>query len=235
MDTLRITFDRGTLRVEAADAVAHELPNVLWDKRTSCFRASAHRYARVLERARELSLEVTDEVAAGSRVVEAGWQRPPLRTYQDDAVSSWRAFGERGIVVLPTGAGKTRVAVAAAAASGTTCVVLCPTRALVREWRRELGRWYAGPIGVVGDGERTIEAVTVMTFESAYRHLDALGARFGMVVCDEVHHFAGGLRSEALEMCPAPRRLGLTATAPPFGFLGDERFVELIGPTVCEV
>ncbi len=77
--------------------------------------------------------------------------------------------------------------------------------------------------------------ITVMTFESAYRCLDRFGDGFGMVVVDEAHHFAGGIRAEALEMCPAPVRLGLTATPPLPGSLGAERLRDLVGPVVFEM
>jgi superfamily II DNA or RNA helicase len=50
-----------------------------------------------------------------------------------------------------------------------------------------------------------------------------------VLVVDEVHHFGSGVRDEALEMCAAPRRLGLTATAPEGEALA--RVNELIGPT----
>jgi superfamily II DNA or RNA helicase len=127
------------------------------------------------------------------------------------------------------------VAIAAMAALRTSALILCPTRVLLNEWAKTLARWYTGPIGVVGDGERRIEAVTVMTFESAYRHMDELAHLFGMLVVDEVHHFAGGVRAEALEMSPATARLGMTATAPPDGTPGRERLEQLVGPAVCEV
>jgi superfamily II DNA or RNA helicase len=39
-----------------------------------------------------------------------------------------------------------------------------------------------------------------------------LGARFGLVVFDEVHHLPGKVRREAATLCAAPLRLGLTAT-----------------------
>ncbi len=58
----------------------------------------------------------------------------------------------------------------------------------------------------------------------------AIGNRFGLLVVDEVHHFGNGLRDEALEMCTAPLRLGLTAT-PPDG-TSAARIAELVGPTV---
>src|SRR5260370_5813564 len=118
---------------------------------------------------------------------------------------------------------------------GGSALILCPTRALLSEGERTLAQWYMGRVGVVGDGERRIEAVTVMTFESAYRHADEVGQLFDAIVVDEVHHFGGGARSEALEMCPATARLGLTATAPPRDTESSERLDELLGPVVGEV
>ena len=150
-------------------------------------------------------------------------------------MDAWEAFGRRGVVVLPTGGGKARVAIAAMSRVRKASAVLCPTRALVDQWMRELGRWYRGDVGVVGDGQRRIEPITVLTFESAYRHMDTLGDRFAMVVVDEVHHFGTGSRDEALEMCAAPMRLGLTATAPRSDSGAASRLGVLVGPTVCEV
>ena len=63
------------------------------------------------------------------------------------------------------------------------------------------------------DGTRRIARTTVITFESGYRCLDRFGDAFGMVIVDEAHHFAGVVRAEALEMCVALIRLGLTATS----------------------
>jgi superfamily II DNA or RNA helicase len=56
-----------------------------------------------------------------------------------------------------------------------------------------------------------------------------------LIVIDEVHHFGSGVRSEALELCTAPVRLGLTATAPHPASPGEARLRDLVGPVVCEV
>jgi superfamily II DNA or RNA helicase len=105
-----------------------------------------------------------------------------------------------------------------------------PTRVLLHQWRATLGQHYHGPIGVLGDGLRTIEPITVATFESAFRLMERIGNRFGLLVVDEVHHFGGGVRDEALEMCTAPARLGLTAT--PTEGEAAARLIDLIGPVV---
>jgi superfamily II DNA or RNA helicase len=228
-----LSFDRGTLVLRGE--APRDLPGFLWDERSSCLRAPALRYRDVVAAARARGLCLDDHVAPAIALPTGPWKTPPLRAYQEDALRAFRAFDRRGVVALPTGSGKTRVAMAVLAEHAGTALVLCPTRALLGGWQRELGAWYDGPVGVVGDGERSLAGITLMTFESGYRHLDRVGDRFGAIVVDEAHHFAGGLRAEALEMCPAPARLGLTATPPARGTAGAARLEQLIGPVVCEV
>lgn len=233
MHSLRLSFDRGTLRLEG-DGAAHVAWSV-WDGRVAAWRAPAHRYGEIVGRATSAAWDLHDDIGPGLAKSVDGWTTPELRAYQRDALRAWRAFGSRGIVVMPTGSGKTVLAVAAMAEARVRALVLCPTRALLEQWERQIARWYAGPIGVVGDGAMRVEDLTVMTFESAYRRLDALGDRFGLLVVDEAHHFGGGVRAEALEMCAAPMRMGLTATAPDAGSSGEARLEDLVGPLVCEV
>lgn len=228
-----LTFDRGTLLLGGSDAGA--LPFVAWDARVGSFRAPAHRFGAIATYADALGGRIEGDLRAAWKGTSRPTDALALRTYQRDALRSWHAFDRRGIVALPTGAGKTRVAIAAILELGVPTVVLCPTRALLSAWSAQLAEVLRDPIGAVGDGERRVERVTVMTFESAYRHLDALGHRFGLLVVDEVHHFASGARTEALEACAAPARLGLTATAPAPGSEGAARLADLVGPLVIEV
>jgi superfamily II DNA or RNA helicase len=134
---------------------------------------------------------------------------------------------------LPTGSGKTQVALAALAASGVRTLCLVPTRVLLEQWASVLRTAYRGPIGYLGDGRRDLEAVTVSTFESAYRLMPRIGAQFELLVVDEAHHFGTGMRDEALEMSIAPQRLGLTATPP--AEPARSRLAELIGPIVYQL
>ncbi|HEY8079950.1 MAG TPA: DEAD/DEAH box helicase family protein [Labilithrix sp.] len=229
---LTVVFDRGTLRLAGADEL---LPFTKRDPASGELRAPAYRFGDLAA-----WLDACGRGLEGD--LRRAWDARPrpiddlgLRPYQEEALASWEAFGRRGVVALPTGAGKTRVAIAAMRATGLPALVLCPTRALLAAWAEELAKRFDEPIGVVGDGKRRLERVTVMTFESGFRHLSEVGDRFGLLVVDEVHHFAGGIRSEALEACAAPARLGLSATAPRAGSEGAERLSALIGPVVYEV
>src|SRR4051812_8019401 len=108
-----------------------------------------------------------------------------LRSYQEAALNGWELAGRRGVVVLPTGSGKTLLALAAMARTGATTLCLVPTCALLDQWREELGRAHAGPIGCFGDGKHDLQAITVATFASAQRHGEQLGSRFDLLVVDE--------------------------------------------------
>jgi superfamily II DNA or RNA helicase len=139
----------------------------------------------------------------------------------------------RGVVVLPTGSGKTRLAIAAMARARRPALALVPTRVLLAQWVQEISSAFGGAVGCLGDGERRVEAITVATFESGWRHMDRLGNQFELLILDEAHHFGSGVRDEVLELCAAPARLGLTAT-PPSG-AAAARIEDLIGPTVFEL
>jgi superfamily II DNA or RNA helicase len=223
------------LRIDAtaADAIrALGDDLVRYDPRTGFHRAPAFRYIDLLARARQRGLAVDDDLAPGWQSWRAPRPPPPLRPYQQDALSAFETFGRRGIVALPTGSGKTHVACAAVARTGASTLVLVPTRVLLDQWLAVLRARLGESIGAVGDGMHRLARVTVMTYESAFRVLDRCAERFEMVVVDEAHHFAGGGRGETLEMCPAPFRLGLTATPPDAATEGALRLHALLGPVV---
>ena len=232
---MRLRFDRGTIVLQGVppDLPVAELPGLRWDPRVGLWRAPAYRYRALQAELRRRRLTVDDEVAA-TAPSPAPWRPVSLRPYQEAALDAWSLAGCRGVVALPTGSGKTRVAEAAIARSRLRTLCLAPTRALVDQWRGVLASSYGGPVGCYGDGVRVLQPVTVATFESAYRHMARLGDQFDLVVVDEAHHLEQGEREEALEMAVARARLGLTAT-PSRDPAASRRRARLIGPVVYEL
>ena len=230
---LELTFDRGTLlvlgRVPGVEPGAW--PGVVWDPRVDAFRAPAWRYREILDRLGRGGLVPRDRVAAWKDWRLYAWREVKLRPYQAAALFAWEAAGRRGMVTLPTGSGKTWVALAAMASAGVPTLCVVPTRVLMHQWCHALARVYDGPVGMWGDGQRRLYPLTVTTSESAYRHMAVWGQRFGLLVVDEAHHFGQSARDLMLEMCAAPARLGLTATPPAPGPQA-ERLEELLGPRV---
>jgi superfamily II DNA or RNA helicase len=235
MPTARIVFDRGTLLLQDVprEPDLSDIPGVLWDVRVGAWRAPARVFYALAAELRRRGVRLADRMLPALRP-PSGFRPPPLRPYQEAALAAWRLAGRKGIVVLPTGSGKTHVALAAAGAIQTPAMYLVPTRALMGQWVAALREVYDGDISCFGDGERAVGPVTVATFASAYRHMTALGDHFGLLVVDEVHHFGHGLFDEALEMSIAPLRLGLTATPPAPGPARD-RLAGLVGPVVFQI
>jgi superfamily II DNA or RNA helicase len=229
-----IAFAGGTLELRGlADGAPAPTPDCRWDPRTACYRAPAIAYADLLRALARQSISVEDQ-ARGYVVLPDGPRvRQAPRPYQAEALEAWRAQRGRGVVVLPTGAGKSLVACLAIDDKRRGTLVVAPTLELVRQWYHLLRSTFGAAVGVgaVGGGDFDVQPLTVTTYDSAYLHMDHLGRRFGLLVFDECHHLPGAAYALAARASLAPFRLGLTATPE----RADGRHAELdqlIGPIV---
>ena len=211
--TITLGFEDGTLRVESdreSDPAVDSLPGVEGDPRGGTARAPAHHYAAIRDVLYHVDADVVDTVLGTDPVsLTTSYE---LREYQQDALNAWLDNNRRGVLELPTGAGKTVIALAAMAACDEPTLIVVPTIDLLEQWQRELETEFEAPIGRLGGGEQRVEAVTVATYDSAYLRADELGDRFGLVVFDEVHHLGAEGYQDIARLLAAPDRLGLTAT-----------------------
>ena len=183
-----------------------------FDARTESYRAPAFAYRDIVLALRAAKHPIDDQarrfepLSVGRKVVQTPYP------HQEAALDAWWAAGGRGIVELPTGAGKTFVAVLAIHKVQRPALVVVPTIDLMVQWQRVLTEHLDVPIGVVGGGEKDRQPVTITTYDSAAAQIEFHGDRYGLLVCDECHHLpAPGYRFIA-EGSLAPFRLGLTAT-----------------------
>jgi superfamily II DNA or RNA helicase len=202
-----LLFDKGTLLLRGEVGT----PYGKWDPRVGCYRVKASHYRDVLSYLRESKLQFRDSVP-DLPPVEALGGGVELRPYQSEALSRWRRAGKRGILVLPTAAGKTFIALKAMSLLRTQTLVVVPTLDLIDQWRRRVKECFGVEAGSVGGGENTVRMLTVSTYDSAYLQADVLGNRFMFMVFDEVHHLASPGYMQIAEMYIAPYRMGLTAT-----------------------
>lgn len=159
------------------------------------------------------------------RLAELRWRRPtqlkvarttqriPLYDWQRDALIAWDDADRRGVVQAVTGAGKTRVGLAAiedAHHAGRRSVVIVPTLALVRQWIASIAELLPHVrVRSHARSERPWD-VMVTTVQSAMRR-PALVSSGGLIVADECHRYGAESYSLALNRA-YPWRLGLTAT-----------------------
>jgi len=214
-----ITFYEGMLRLqgdppqELARTYFRQLQNA------TIAIAPGYRYRDVVEYCHENSIPVEDKAARFFSFPEFTYQEQfdPF-DFQKEAVEAWEKANRRGLIVLPTGAGKsltTRLLIASLAASDSrsSVLIVVPTRSLMYQWYSQLKQAFGLSIGLIGDDMFDLQPVTVTTYASARIHMYAIGNRWKLVVFDEVHGKLSGDRSSAAaKFCMAPYRLGLTAT-----------------------
>lgn len=168
-----------------------------------------------------------------------------LRPYQGEAIEAFyrggTALGGSGTIVLPCGAGKTVVGLAAMAAVGSNTLVLTPNTVALRQWKRELldkTELTEDQVGEYSGDAKEIRPVTLTTYQIlTYRkkkdedflHFDLFSkGDWGLIVYDEVHLLPAPVFRATAEI-QARRRLGLTATLVREDGKEDEVFC-LIGP-----
>ena len=155
------------------------------------------------------------------------------RSYQDEALARWLAEGSRGVIVLPTGAGKTLVAAMAIHETGLWTLAVVPTLDLLQQWRTALSSALSldiDEIGIFGGGEKEMKPITIITYDSAALYPREL-KRFGLLVFDECHHLPAPTYRLIAESAFTPLRLGLSAT-PERSDMMHLELEQLIGPEV---
>jgi superfamily II DNA or RNA helicase len=233
---ISLKFFGGTLELQGLTA-EHPIGNefaglVKWDGRSAGWRCSAYLYAPIVKWLVRNAIPLDDKACAYERlslVYDSNGRE--ARPYQREAIAAWLGAGARGVIVLPTGAGKSLVALLAIADKQRSALVVAPTLDLVRQWYDLLKASFSVDVGVLGGGEFDIRPITVATYDSAHLHVEHWGNRFGLVVFDEVHHLPSPSFQLAARFSLAPFRLGLTATPErPDG--ADALMDDLVGPTV---
>lgn len=229
---ITLRFQGGTLRVEApAGAVdPAALPaSCRWDERERVHRLPAIDYAELVLRLRGRGVPFADEARRYEALSLSPLARHEPFPYQREALDAWARRRHRGVVVLPTGAGKTYVATLAIADRQRSTLVVVPTLDLLNQWYDALSAALGVPVGLLGGGYHEVLDLTVTTYDSAHLHMDRIGDRFGLVIFDECHHLPSPSYALAARMCLAPFRLGLTATPERTDGRGYE---DLVGPVV---
>jgi DNA excision repair protein ERCC-3 len=160
-----------------------------------------------------------------------------LRRYQREALGSFQRAGN-GVILLPCGAGKTIVGVAAACEVSSPTLVLGPSRSVAEQWRETLLNATSLNSEQVSIASPNIPVtpVTIATYHAASfgqvaGHL--LDRTWGLVIYDEVQSLPADVFRLSAAL-PSARKLGLSATLVREDGRQREVFA-LIGPPVYDV
>ncbi|MGZ8886702.1 MAG: DEAD/DEAH box helicase [Nitrososphaeraceae archaeon] len=208
---VNLYYDKGSIVISGIN----QIPYSLIDPRTNQLRAQALHYQDIITYLQNSGIQyennVMDLIPLPNLKIEN--IQLSLRSYQKKAIENWITAGKKGCIILPTGSGKTIIAIKLIEIVNSSTLIVVPTLDLMEQWTKFLSKYFQKiEIGNIGGGISNITGITVSTYDSAFIRSSFIGNKFAFVIFDELHHLAApGYRTIA-EQFISPYRLGLTAT-----------------------
>ncbi len=137
-----------------------------------------------------------------------------LRDYQIESIQKWKENNYRGVIALPTGAGKTIIGIKAIEETKVPTLIVTFTREQMLQWRETIMKFSSirPEVGLYYSDKKEIKQITLSTYQTAFRHVNELCDKFDLLIIDEAHHLpADKFREVALGIL-ATKRLALSAT-----------------------
>lgn len=204
-------YDKGSIVISGIN----QIPYSIIDPRTNQLRALALHYQDIITYLQNSGIQYDDNVMELIPIQNLRIENInlSLRAYQKKAIENWIKAGKKGCIILPTGSGKTIIAIKLIEIINSSTLIVVPTLDLMEQWTKFLSKYFQKiEIGNIGGGIFNITGITVSTYDSAYIRSSFIGNKFAFVIFDELHHLAApGYRTIA-EQFASPYRLGLTAT-----------------------
>ncbi|MFW6111182.1 MAG: DEAD/DEAH box helicase family protein, partial [Thermoproteota archaeon] len=133
MNVTRLRFEGGTILIQGEVGT----PYGRWDPRVEGYRVKAMHYQEVLRYLEESGVRFKDEVPdlPPRETLEGNVE---LRGYQQEGLEKWKKANRRGVIVLPTAAGKTYIGLKAISLLEVQTLIVVPTLDLLDQWKRRI-------------------------------------------------------------------------------------------------
>lgn len=145
---------------------------------------------------------------------------------------------QHGVLIAPTGFGKTIIGVALASKIRLKTLIIAHRESIAEQWRDKIRAFLNTPdIGRLDKDHQTlgydIDIVLIQSL-SKYNHLDEITNQYGLIIIDEAHHLASPSYERCIRKFSAKHIIGLTATLKRSD--GLEKIVTtMIGPVIVDV
>jgi len=232
---IKINFKYGTLVIHGTNEEVEPIKHLIeYDERIKAFRAEGFKYYDIIIVLYKLKLEYIDDAKNFHPIdIELETKFEPM-PHQKEALAAWINGGKRGIIEMPTGSGKTFLAILAINIIKRPTIIIAPTIDLMQQWATNLEEAFNCPVGMLGGGAKDIQDITISTYDSAVIMTEFIGNRFGFIVFDECHHLPSSVNKTIATMNIAPYRLALTATLERED--GQEKFLyDIVGPVLFNI
>jgi superfamily II DNA or RNA helicase len=132
------------------------------------------------------------------------------RTYQERVLRLAISHGG-GVIVAPTGSGKTTMGIELASRLGERCLILVKSVDLAKQWQGAIKQFTGLECGLIGGGKYNEgEAFTVGLVQSLVKIKHSLN--YGLVIVDECHNVPAAQAYDVINRQSAKYRYGLSAT-----------------------
>jgi superfamily II DNA or RNA helicase len=161
-----LSVDRGTLLLHPPPPGKAWIDYATWDDRVERFRLPALHYRRLVEALRAEGTRLVDQAPVFEPLPLVPALEMTPYPHQGAALAAWQAAGRQGVVVLPTGAGKTYLAQLALQETQQSSRIVVPTWDLMHQWYAHLVAAFPdAPVGLLGGGAHDCTPLLVATYE----------------------------------------------------------------------
>lgn len=134
-----------------------------------------------------------------------------LRAYQERAIETVLKR-EQGVLVAPTGSGKTTMGIVLASQLGQRCLILVKSKDLAAQWIDAIKEFTGLDAGLIGGGKNTEGDQFTIGLTQTLSKRDLSGMSYGLVIADECHNLPAKQAFNTINQLPAKYRFGLSAT-----------------------
>ena len=201
---------------------------IKYERNSKVFIAKPYKYWELISKLHSLGFKIIDKTEF-KREIPLNYElkfKGELRDYQKEALDSWLRNGSKGVIALPTGSGKTVIAIAALTLLSQHTLIIAYTKEQLIQWKNAILKFTNLPeymIGMYYSGEKRLSPITLTTYQTAYRHIDKFSKNYSLLIIDEVHHLPAEKFKFIAESLPILSRMGLSATP----YREDGKHVEL--------
>ena len=205
------------------ESASHLLPNInfIQDSHAKGIRCSPIDFLKIYEKITENHIPIKLRFSTDYSLPCTLHPTFQLRDYQKKAMQAWQHASNRGMIILPTGAGKSHIGLFTITLIQKRTLIVVPTIELMEQWHQRICTSFKldsnkVPLkelfGRFGGNHKNIRPITITTYNSGYLYLKKFQNYFGLLIFDEVHHLAGKKFRKIAEGTIAQARMGLTAT-----------------------
>ena len=194
-----------------------DIPFVIYDEYIDTYRALPCAYWEIKRKLVLFGFKVESDINENLDLGTEFRKEVVLRPYQRKAIETLNKKKYRGVIVLPTGAGKSIIGLYIIKKLKRKTLIVVPTIELMDQWRSKIMQILAPRsdiIGMWGGGRRDIRDITITTYQSACKRDFILKGMdsFDLIIFDEAHHLPASTYIEIAKRLIANYRVGLTAT-----------------------